>query len=170
MAVVLKPTPATAYGGRLLYTVNQKNNGNIFGMHIGQSDDTYRSVIMSFSRKQDAEVFAFALECHKQIAPTKEFPVPVFQYGDDCDMSQVISTVEAPSPLTHTDVKMNLQELYIHTWDSFHLREHILTNNMSLLICDPNHDNSLSCTGRLFTPSENLYEYIDTLDDIVSKD
>lgn len=165
MRIIMNPLPVTKYGGRILYTVNQKKDGGVFSMRIGQNDDTYKSVAIAFCRKQDAEVFAFALECHKYASPTNTFPNPTFDYGDDCDISDVLGI----SRILYPDV-VGLHELYVHTWDSYHIKDKILSNNIALLVYDANQEATFSCSGKLFSPSEDMSHYIQHLDAIIAKE
>lgn len=153
--------PTTAFGGRLLYTVNQKKNGRICAVQIGSFVDISRTIVIAYTKKRDAYALAIGLEATKSIENWTDYPVMGYEFMEIFDLSKYVATV---SPDKH----VNLTDLYVQKWDSYHLRDYIFDQNIGMLICDGSEteEGSFECSGPLILPSDEPNEYINSLNHI----
>lgn len=141
MAIIMNK-PMIKFGGRLLYSIHQKNDGKAFSLSYQETEESIsRTSILSFKNKQDAMVFAYMLE-----ADTKKKP-----------SEKILQEFE-------------FKKLYIRKWDSFHLKEYLHIHYANLFVLDNfDYDKSVQLKGKIYEASEDPNEYIDILNSMYNK-
>lgn len=141
MAIILNK-PIVRFGGRLLYSIHQKNDGKVFSLSYQESEESIsRTSILSFINKQDAKVFAYMLESNTKKKPTEKL-------------------------LDEYDFK----KLYIQKWDSYHLKEYSHVHYANLFVLENfDYDESVQLKGKIYEASEDPSEYIDILNSMYEK-
>ena len=130
------------FGGRLLYSIHQKNDGKAFSLSYQETEESIsRTSILSFKNKQDAMVFAYMLEVDTKKKPSEK----------------ILQEYE-------------FQKLYIQKWDSFHLKEYLHIHYANLFVLDKfNYETTIELNGKIYEASEDPNEYIDILNSIYNK-
>lgn len=143
-SMLLKPKKVL-FGGRFIFTVNQKKNAHIF--HINMSDDvTPRTAILGFKKRNDAKYIGYLLENKKKI-----------------DNEGIDNVIDKDMDL---DI-LELQDFYINKWDSYHLYEVMMENNMNLIVVDLDmEDSKIKFNGKLYEPYDNIHQYIDKINNL----
>lgn len=141
MAVIINK-PIVKFGGRLLYSIHQKNDGKAFSLFYQETEESIsRTSILSFKNKQDAIIFAYMLETDIKKKPTQKI-LDDFQF----------------------------KKIYIRKWDSYHLKEYVHVHYANLFVLDNfDCDTSVQLKGKIYEASEDPTEYIDILNSIYNK-
>ena len=152
--------PSTKFGGRLLHTVNQKKDGRVFTTQFTSiGAETARTVVLAYTKKQDAAMLAQCLENTKGIHGWKNYPLMAYEFMELFDLSKYVIQPATAGPVDD----LFLADLYVQTWDAFHLRDFVLENNLALLMCDANNTASFACMGKIIIPDDDLSGYVDNL-------
>lgn len=153
--------PLTKFGGRLLHTVNQKKDGRVFTTQFTSiGAETSRTVVLAYTKKQDAAMLAQCLENTKEKQGWKDYPLMAYEFMEIFDLAK---HVIEPASLSGPMDDLFLADLYVQTWDAFHLRDFVLENNLALLMCDANNSPSFACMGKIIIPDEDLSGCVDNL-------
>ena len=168
MTTLAASRPSTKFGGRLLHTVNQKKDGRMFSTQITSiGAEAARTVVLAYTKKQDAVMLAQCLENTKEIQGWTVYPVMGYEFMELFDLSKHVIQPPFTSPATGNAVgpvnDVLLADLYVQTWDAYHLRDYILDNNLALLVCEANESPSFSCMGSIIMPLDDSQVYVDNL-------
>lgn len=107
MAILLNK-PLVTFGGRLLYSIHQKNDGKAFSLSYQDDEDSIsRTAVLSFQNKDQATLYAYMLELNTKKKP-KEKTLETYQF----------------------------KNLYIQKWDSYQLIEYTNLHYTNLLVLD----------------------------------
>lgn len=141
MAIIMNK-PIVKFGGRLLYSIHQKNDGKVFSLSYQENEHSIsRTSILSFKNKEDATIFAYMLEANTKNKPTEKI-LEDFEF----------------------------KKLYIQKWDSYHLKEYSHIHYANLFVLDNfDYDTSVHLKGKIYEASEDPTEYIDILNSIYNK-
>ncbi len=149
----------TAYGGRVLHTINQKNTNRVSIINVKDSEDFTKSTVVTFQRKEDAHKMAYIMEYHRNTKYT--WTNTEILLGDNK------TSVLFP---TDYDPYKELEELSIQNWDFMHLKNYSIQNNLNVLIIDEffkdDNENKMRIIGKLVTSPENPLFYVNALNNI----
>jgi len=161
----MKTLTIVKFGGRLLYTINQKGSANIYTTNIKSNKENHLfNTVVAFSNKKDAFMFAHSLENHikeNKVMPdfimndldNSIFNIHNLDIKNDVDEINDIDTLE-------------LSNLFISKSDYYELQNIINTHNMNLLICEKDYSNYMQYNGKIYSASENPNDYVDLFNSI----
>ena len=146
--------PKIIYGGRFLYTINQKNDGKILSFEVKkQTNANTKTVILSFSDKKDANNLASTLEFYKTADK-------LIEYLNIAEINKI-------EPIINYNLS-NIQDLYVNKWDSYHLRDYLHLNNIDLIVYNDCSD-LLNCSINYYNSSDNINDYVQHLNSLYNK-
>jgi hypothetical protein len=143
MAALTVAAPVT-YGGRFLFTIQKKNNGQIYSVLVNGSNDLCKTAVIAFDTREKATALAYTIEEHNC-----NYPIEV----DSPDFTFNLSGRVLQPPLA---------DLYIQKWDSYHLHNFVTQRNLDLIVSGMNGH-------RLYEAPSDPSNYIDYYNAIISK-
>jgi hypothetical protein len=123
--------------------------------------ETARTVVIAYTKKQDAVLLAQCLENTKGVHGWKNYPIMGYDFMELFDLSKHVLQPAAAAAGPIDD--LFLADLYVQTWDAFHLRDFVLENNLALLMCDANTSPSFACMGKIIIPEDDLPGCVENL-------
>lgn len=145
-----RPPPVrTTYGNQRVYTLHSDVN-HVFAWHLSGTK-RYKSVVVAFKHKNDAELMAHVIERH--VIQNKEWP----------DCSVIDNTFKLYGGIVHTDKESSM--IHVHNWQVDTLKVFCAETYFDMIILNKirENNNTFKISGEILMLDVPEHMYIERL-------